>query len=116
MKLAPRVWVPIAVVAGVIFYGALYLSGAHGEGFKFLDQAIRTAPSIRDRVGDVQTVSPSFLHGFRDRTVGEDEWLKMTLDVTGQKGSGTVVANAKKINGVWSVTDASMDGSPIRLQ
>jgi hypothetical protein len=115
LKLITRHWVVIAAIAGVIFYVALYVSGAHSEGYKFLDHAIRSAPGIQERLGDVKTVGLSFTGGYRDKFVGDNEWLTMKLKVSGQKGSGTVAASAKKINGVWSVTDASMDGSPISL-
>jgi hypothetical protein len=115
MKLAPRIWVPIALLAGVIFYVGIYLWGAHSDGYKFLDQTIRSAPRIHERLGDVQTVRLSFLGGYRDKTVGSKEWVTMTLHVTGQKGAATVVASAKNVSGAWSVTDASIDGEPVSL-
>ena len=110
-----RPWVVVAALAGAIFYIALYVSGAHSEGYKFLDQAIRSTPSIREQLGDVKTVALSFIGGYRFKFVGDNEWVTMKLNVSGQKRAATVAASAKKINGVWSVTDASMDGLPISL-
>jgi hypothetical protein len=115
MKLQPRIWVPIAILSCVVFYIGLYLWGAQSDGYKFLDQTIRSAPSIHERVGDVQTVRLGFFGGYRDKTAGSTEWLTMTLLVKGQKGTATVVAAAKRINGAWSVTDASIDGNPVSL-
>ena len=92
------------------------MSGAHSEGYKFLDQAIRRAPSIREQLGEVKTVTLSFTGGYRSKFVGDNEWVTMKLNVSGQKRTGTVAASAKRINGVWSVTDASMDGRSIDLQ
>jgi hypothetical protein len=93
----------------------VYVAGAHSEGFKFLDQAIRVAPSVIEQLGDITTIRLSFVGGYRDKTVGENEWLTMKLNVSGGKASGTIAASAKKINGVWSVTDAALDGHPISL-
>jgi hypothetical protein len=115
LKLPGRPWIVVAAFAGAIFYIALYVSGAHSEGYKFLDQAIRSAPSIRAQLGDVKAIALSFIGGYRSKFVGDNEWVTMKLNVSGQKGDGTVAASAKRINGVWSVTNASMDGRPIAL-
>ena len=103
------------IVGAAIFYVGIYWLGAQSDGFKFLAQTIRSAPSIHERIGDVQTVRLSFFSGYRDKTIGSNEWLTMTLRVRGQKGAGTVVADAKKVNGVWSVTKAAIDGDPVSL-
>ena len=115
MKLAPRIWAPLVVVGVVIFYIGIYLWGAQSDGYKFLAQTIRSAPSVHERMGDVQAVRLSFFGGYRDKTVGSNEWLTMTLRVRGQKGAGIVVAEAKRVNGMWSVTKASIDGDPVSL-
>ena len=115
MKLAPRIWLPVALAGCVVFYVGIYFLGAQSDGYKFLDQTIRSAPNIRERVGNVQNVRLSFFGGYRDKTVGSKEWLTMTLNVRGQKGAATVVADAKKVDGAWSVTNASIDGSPVSL-
>jgi hypothetical protein len=41
--------------------------------------------------------------------------MTMTLHVTGSKGAATVTAAAKKVDDVWSVTDASIDGERFSL-
>jgi Cytochrome oxidase complex assembly protein 1 len=115
LKLQPRLWVPIALLSSIVFYIGLYVWGAQSDGYKFLDQTIRSAPSIRERLGDVATVRLSFFGGYRDKTAGSTEWLTMTLHVAGQKGTATVVAEAKKTNEVWSVTNASINGDPVKL-
>jgi hypothetical protein len=116
MKGHPRIWVPTIVLASIVFYVGLYVWGTQSDGYKFLDQTIRSAPSIRARVGDVQAVRLSFFAGYRDKTAGSTEWLTMTLRVTGQKGPVTIVADAKRVNGTWSVADASIDGNPVSLK
>jgi len=113
LKFLRRYWVVIAAFAGAIFY---IVSGAHSEGYKFLDQAIRRAPSIREQFGEVKTVTLSFTGGYRSKSVGDNEWVTMKLNVSGQKRTGTIAASAKRISGVWSVNDASMDGRSIDLQ
>lgn len=98
-----------------MFLGLLYVWGAHSEGYEFLEQAVRKSPSIQQRVGNVQTVRLSIFGGYHDKTVGSKEWMTMTLHVTGSRGAATVTAAAKKVDDVWSVTDASIDGERFRL-
>jgi hypothetical protein len=115
LKLPPRLRFALVAIAGVIFYVAIYAHGSHSEGYQFLDQAIRIAPSVRERIGDVQTVELSVFGRYREKASGDSQWVTMKLNVTGKNGSGTILASAKKKNGVWEVTDASMDGGPISL-
>ena len=116
MKLSARIWVPLALAAFVIFYAALYVSGLHSEGYRFLDSTIKKSSTIHQRVGDVQTVRLSLLGGYREKFVGSKKWLTMTLGVTGSHGAVTVKAAANKTeDGVWTVSDASIDGVPVSL-
>jgi Cytochrome oxidase complex assembly protein 1 len=115
VKLSARHWVLVAAFSSAILYVAIHVTGAHSEGYKFLDQAIRSSTTIREQIGDVKTVELSFLGEYRFKYVGDNQWVTMKLNVRGQKGDGTVAASAKKISGAWSVTDASMDGRPLAL-
>lgn len=115
MKIPTRHRAALSIIAAVILFVAIHESGAHSEGYKFLEQAIRTAPSVREQLGDVKSVGLSLTGTYNSSFVGDDKWVTMKLKVSGQKGSGIVAASAKKINGVWSVTKASLDGRPISL-
>jgi hypothetical protein len=116
MKIPTRFWVGAVSIAGVLFYVVeTHVSASHSEGYKFLEQAIRAAPNIRGRVGDVTSVELSWTREYRYKTVGDNEWVWMNFNVKGSKGSGTVAASAQRLDGVWSIAEASMDGHPIAL-
>ena len=104
----------MAVVFSV-FYVGLYFWGTHSEGYRFLDQAVRGSPLIQQRVGTVQSVKMSFLGGYREKFVDSDRRETMTLNIAGSKGSVTVKATAKRANGTWSVSEASIDGERVSL-
>jgi len=110
-----RNWIPVLAVAAVLFYVGVYLWGAHSEGFRFMSEEIRQSPVIQQRVGDVQSVRLSFLGGYREKFVGDHIRTTMMLDVRGSKGSASVEASAKKVNGTWAISDASIDGDRVRL-
>jgi hypothetical protein len=112
MNVPARRWIPWILLASVVFCGLLYVWGTHSAGYMFLEQAVRKSSSIQQRVGDVQTVR---LRGYHDKTDGSKEWVTMTLRVTGSKGEVTVTAAAKRVDGAWSVSHASIDGVPVVL-
>lgn len=111
----PRRWLPLALAAGIAFYIGLYLWGMHSEGYQFLNQAVRKSTEIQRRVGSVQSVRISFMGGYRERFVDSDRRVTMSLNVVGDKGSVTIDAAAKKANGVWSVSKASINGQPVEM-
>ena len=115
MNVPSRRWVPVVVAAFAAFYIGLYFWGTHSEGYQFLDQAVRKSSVIQQRVGTVESVRMSFLGGYRERFVDSNKWTTMTLNVNGNKGNVTVKAGAKKINGVWSVSEASIGGERVSL-
>ena len=119
MKIPIRRWIPFVVLAFIVFYIALYFWGSHSEGYKFLDKAVRVSPEIQRRVGDVQSVHMSFLGGYTEKFVTSEsstsKTVKMTLDVVGSKGNVAVKVVSKETNGVWSVSDASINGEQINL-
>jgi Cytochrome oxidase complex assembly protein 1 len=115
MNLKTRTWVVIAACFGVAMFIGLRISAISSDGYQFLDQAIRRSPQIQARLGEVEAVQVSYLGEYRQKAVGADRWLTITLNVTGRKGSATIRASAKKIGGAWSVTSSSIGGEPVSL-
>lgn len=76
---------------------------------------IRKSAAIQRRVGEMQRVRLGILDDYRQSLVGPDRWVKMTLHVVGSTGSVRVKIRSSKANGIWTVTDASIDGEPINL-
>lgn len=105
----------LAVTAGVIFYVGLYVWGAHSEGYRFIDGAIRASPEIHERVGDIKRVRLSFFGGYRERFIDSDIRTAMVVSVVGSKGAVDVHASATKIEGRWRISKASIDGQAVRL-
>jgi hypothetical protein len=87
----------------------------HSDCYVFLSEKIQSAPAVRERIGNVQKVHLNFFGGFRENFVGSDQWWSMSLDLTGQRGNATLDAKVQKVNEVWAVLNATMDGSPINL-
>lgn len=115
MRLKSRTWVMIAACFGVALCIGLRISALSSDGYQFLDQAIRRAPQVRARLGEVEAVRLSYFGKYRQRAVGADRWITLTLNVTGRKASATIRASAKRLNGNWSITSSSIDGAPISL-
>jgi Cytochrome oxidase complex assembly protein 1 len=115
MRLRPRTWVVIAACFCVALFIGLRITALSSDGNQFLDQTIRQAPEVQARLGDVEAVRLSYFGEYRQRAVGADSWITLTLNVTGRKASATIRASAKRLNGNWSITSSSIDGAPIGL-
>lgn len=114
-----RRWIPLVALTLVIFYIGLYFWGTHSEGYRFLDHAVRKSQVIRQLVGDVRSVRLSVLGGYSEKFVSSEttksRTVAMTLNVIGSKKGLSVKAIAKETNGIWTVSDASIDGQRINL-
>lgn len=115
MTVSKRRWAIAAVAACAIFYLGLYFWGAHSEGYRFLEDAIRSSPAIQQRVGDVQSVRLSFFGGYRERFVDSNIRTTMVLNVTGSRAAVAVQASATKTDGKWAVSNASIGGETVKL-
>lgn len=115
MRLRVRTWILLVICFGVILYVGVRVSAESSDGFKFLDQAIRRAPQVQSRLGQVEEVRLSYVGGTSLRAVGSHQWVTMTFYVVGNKSTATVVASAERRGEVWTVTASWLDGRPISL-
>jgi hypothetical protein len=105
----------------MILYAGIRVSAESSDGYKFLDQTIRSAPQVQSRLGQIEAVKLSYFGRINLRAVGSvpgvgpDRWVTMTFNVVGNRGAATVVASAERKGGVWSVTASSIDGRRVSL-
>jgi hypothetical protein len=109
-----RLWLPLVLIACSFSVG-LHFHKAHGEAFEFVNQIIRKSPVIQRRVGEVQEVRLGILESYKERYVGSTQLVNMTLHVVGSSGSAQVKVNSRRVNGLWTVTDASIGEESINL-
>ena len=112
---ASRAWLPLVIAAVIAFYVIVHVYAAHSEAFEFLNQAVRKSVTIQSRVGNVQQVRLGILDRYSEKSSGSDKRVKMIVNVVGDRCTVKVGASVKKIGGEWSVTDASIDAEPVRL-
>lgn len=114
-KLKIRTWILGVVFFAVLLYVGVRVAAESSDGYKFLDQAIRGAPQVQSRLGQIESVKLSYIGSIRLRAVDSQRWVTLTLNVVGNKGAAKVVASAERRGGIWSVTASSIDGEPIAL-
>lgn len=105
----------LAVALGAVMWAAVLFWGSHSEGFHFLEGKIRTSQEIQSRVGIVQRVKLPVFGRFREKFVGSDKWVWMTVDVTGDKGTVTMRTALQKKNSVWKITESYIGDQKIDL-
>jgi hypothetical protein len=109
-------WVGTAIALGVALYVALYLWAAHSEAFAFAERAIRSSPSIAERVGMIERVSLDPRGPLDEYYVGSNVTASMVVDVAGEKGKTEIRVDLRKMSGVWEITGATVEGLPISLK
>ena len=106
---------PLSVVVFIVFYFGVYFWGSQSDGFRFLDNAIRSSTEIHRRVGKVQSVRMNFWRGYQEKYIDSDKTVMMTLDVKGSNRAVRIRAVVKRINGVWSIYESTIDGDRVTL-
>jgi hypothetical protein len=111
----PSRWIlTVILLASAMWVTAIYW-GSHSEGFRFLEAKIRVSREIQGLVGNVRKVTLPALGQYREKFVNSDRWVKMTVDVEGDKGTVTVNTILQKENGVWRITESSIGSRPVDL-
>lgn len=119
MKMLKRVLAPIGVMAGgaMALYFLVYAIGSSSEPFEYAEAAIKASPEIRAIVGEVEDVSLKPLKGLRYRTRSEGRGdADMSLLVSGSKREAMIKVTFRRHQGVWSLTQATLDGQPVNLR
>jgi hypothetical protein len=108
-------WVSLAVILGVAMWAIAVFWGSQSEGFHFVEGKIRASQEIRSRVGIVQKITLPVFGKYREKFVGSDKWVWMTVDVAGDKGTVTLRTALQKENNIWKITQSSIGDRTIDL-
>ncbi len=110
-----RAWLLVAIALGSVMWITAAFWGSHSEGFQFVVGKIRTSQAIRSRVGNVRKVYlPVFGH-YREKFVGSDKWVRMTIGVQGDKSEVMVRTVLQKNNGIWTISESFIGIQQINL-
>jgi len=107
--------IAIAAFFGIALYAIVYLMASNSDGFEFIEQKIRTSEVVKEQVGNIKKVRPSLLGPYDQKTVGSDEWVSMTICVTGTGKAIELDVKAKKTNGVWVLVTAENGDQSLNL-
>lgn len=91
-----------------------YFMATSSEPFQHTKNAIQASPSIKEVVGDIQTVKLAPF-GYSVKYSGPQGWANFETDVVGTKGSGTLFVKLEKNLGAWQFTGAKLNGKDISL-
>ena len=107
--------IAFAALFGAALYAIVYFMASHSEGFEFVEQKIRNSPAVKTQVGEIRKVRPALLGSYDQKTVNSEEWVSMTLDVSGSLKSIELDVKMKKKNGVWAIESAKSNGQNVSL-
>ena len=108
-------WLLVAVALGIVLWVTAVFWGSHSEGFQFVEGKIRKSQEIQSRIGNVRNVTLPVFGRYREKFVGSDKWVKMIVDVEGDKGAVTISTALQKENDVWTITESSIGAQHIDL-
>lgn len=111
----PSRWILVAIAFGIVMWATAVYWGSHSEGFQFVEGKVRASREIQNRVGNVRKVSLPVFGQYREKFVNSDRWVKMMVDVEGDKGAVTVSTALQKKNGVWTITESSIGTQHVDL-
>jgi hypothetical protein len=108
-------WIPIVIIAAIVFDIGLHVWGTHSDAYRYLKGVVRSSAEIHKRVGDVRSIRMGLLSGFSERASETATWATMTLIVDGNDGEVTVKAEVEENNGKWTTTEAWINGRETTL-
>ena len=108
------------LLVGVVFVALLfpitYLLGSRSESFRFVETVIRNSQKLQSRIGRIEDLRLARTGEFREYMRGSDKWANLSVVVTGKTETVTIDVDARKIDGVWNIEHASIDGKPVSLK
>ncbi len=105
----------IALFCGVLLYFGIFFWGSHSESFKFVERTVMNSRSLQSQIGTIERVRLPLFGSFREKFVDSDKLAAMTVEVIGANKTVTLDVRAKKLNDVWTIEQALMDGKPLVL-
>jgi hypothetical protein len=91
---------PIVLAIGALLY---YVYIPNSAGFEAARSVVTDLPDVRSRVGQVQRVTVLPFRPFRERFVGSDRFVLLSLGVRGDRGQIKVRIRMVRSNDKWRV-------------
>jgi hypothetical protein len=104
-----------AVAFAIVMWVTAVYWGSHSEGFQFVEGTVRASREIQNRVGNVRKVTLPVFGLYREKFVGSDKWVKMMVDVEGDRDTVRMQTALQKKNGVWTITESSIGSQQVNL-
>jgi hypothetical protein len=84
-------WIVIAITAGCVLFGGIFLYASRSEPYQFSERWLRTSAEVQQKVGDVKQTRLSLRGVFSDELKGDVRRARVSTYVQGSKGS--LIAN-----------------------
>lgn len=105
----------LGLLLGALLYAAIYFMASRGDAFMYVDQKIRISTVIESNVGQIKRIRLNPFGSYEEKSVGPDEWVTMSVEVTGTKTTMALDVKVKKVNGNWAIEQVINQGSPLAL-
>ena len=99
----------IALVAGLLLYAFVYFMASQGDAFGFAEQTVVNSSTIKRQVGEIKRVRLDPFGPYIAKTIGNDEWVTMVIEVAGTEKSVVVYVSAKKTDGTWKIEQTKIE-------
>ncbi len=109
-----KIIIGVVIVAVVISPFVGYYLAVSSEPYNFSKQVIQNSASIKQTVGEVQSIRLAPF-GYSIKYTGPEGSAEFESRVIGSKGSANLNIKLKKNLGTWEVIAAQLNGQPITL-
>lgn len=96
-------WLLAGVPIALVGYMLVYLYIPNSEGFEAAEHAVRQLPDVRLRVGEVREVRVAPFGPFRERFVGSQRHVLLSLQVRGDRGEARIRIWMIRRDKVWTI-------------
>ncbi len=107
--------IAIALFLGMLLYFGIFFWGSHSESFKFVEQTVMNSRNLQSQIGAIEHVRLTPFGSFREKFVDSDKWATMTIEVIGANKTITLDVRTKKLNDVWTIEQALLNGKTVVL-
>lgn len=112
-------WIALAFGFAAVLYLTLYIFASRSEGYQFVSQQIHASATVKESIGDVISLRPSFIGGYSEEHLDEHRWISIAVIAKGGRGIATINATADRTSGNWTITglkveDVELNETPAR--
>lgn len=100
-----RTWLLAGLPVAALGFGYCTLYIPNSAGFQAASAAVAKIPDVQARVGKVQGIEVLPFQPFRERFVGSERFVLLSLRVRGDAGEMKMRINLASRDGQWKVED-----------